>query len=176
MVAPRPSGTEARRLRRKLWKHQKKRCYWCDKKVILPEDLLRKYVPLSSIYDEGLADQLPQLQAQLMSRVPEFREQWLNDLGTLDHLVEHARGGSHKITNLVLACAPCNERRGRTFQRLLLESEDELWLESPGAASEIPVIIPPVRTSDRTNIARCVAAKTSGVDDLGEENATGCMT
>jgi 5-methylcytosine-specific restriction endonuclease McrA len=150
MVAPRLSGTVARRLRRRLWQSQKKRCYWCDKKVILPEDLLRKYIPLSSIYDEGLADQLPGLHAQLMSRVPEFRRRWKNDLGTLDHLVEHARGGSHEITNLVLACAPCNELRGRRFQQLLLESDEDLWLESPDAASTIPVIVPPVRDGDRT--------------------------
>lgn len=151
MSAPRPSGTEARRLRRRLWKKQKRRCYWCSKKVILPEDLLRKYIPLSSIYEEGLADQLPRLHAQLMSRVPEFRHRWKTELGTLDHLVEHARGGSHEITNLVLACSPCNERRGRIFQQLLLESEEELWLESPDAASEIPVIVPPVRVGDRTH-------------------------
>lgn len=151
MPAPRPSGTEARRLRRKLWRRQGKRCYWCSKKVVLPEDLLRKYVPLSSIYDEGLADQLPKLHAQLMSRVPEFREQWLNDLGTLDHLVEHARGGGHDLENLVLACSPCNERRGKIFHQLLIDSEEDLWLESEDAASQVPVIIPPVRDGDRTN-------------------------
>jgi hypothetical protein len=79
----------------------------------------------------------------LMDRVPEFRSRWLNDVGTLDHLVEHARGGSHEIANLVLACAPCNEGRGREYQNRLLESPEDLWLRLPGAASEIPVIVPP---------------------------------
>lgn len=145
MSLPRLSGREARRLRRQLWHDQKKRCYWCRKKVVLPEDLLRKYLPLDSLYQERLADQLGQLHAQLMAKVPEFRQRWLNDLGTLDHLIEHARGGSNELTNLVLACAPCNESRGRRFKFLLLESVDSLWLESPGAASEIPMIVPPVQ-------------------------------
>lgn len=97
-----------------------------------------------------MANQLPKLHAQLMARVPEFRQRWLTELGTLDHLIEHARGGGHDITNLVLACSPCNEQRGRNFEELL-ESEADLWVESADAASEVPVIVSPVRVGSRTS-------------------------
>jgi len=31
---------------------------------------------------------------------------------TLDHLLAKSRGGTYALTNLVLACAPCNSARG----------------------------------------------------------------
>src|SRR5690606_28458819 len=34
------------------------------------------------------------------------------ELATLDHLVPRERGGSNHASNLVAACAACNERRG----------------------------------------------------------------
>ena len=142
MSLPRLSGKKTRRIRKRLWHKQRKRCYWCGKKTILPERLFEQYLPLDDLYEQGLADQIPVLHKQLMEKVPDFRRKWTTMLATLDHLIEHARGGSYDDTNLVVACTPCNEVRGATFAQLL-ESDDDTWLESPDAASETTVIIPP---------------------------------
>ncbi len=135
MANPRETGKAVRRIRRRLWLKQNKRCYWCDKEVILPEDLLREYVPLDDIYNQQLADQLPGLHSQLMSRLPEYKRRWLNDVATVDHVIEHARGGSYDDDNLVVACMSCNAARGRDFQRLLDSGEIER-LGSADAADE----------------------------------------
>ena len=34
---------------------------------------------------------------------------------TLDHLVPVSKGGSHHLSNLVLACQRCNEKRGNKY-------------------------------------------------------------
>ncbi len=31
---------------------------------------------------------------------------------TIEHIIPHAKGGSHHKTNLTLACEPCNSHRG----------------------------------------------------------------
>lgn len=95
---------------------------------------------MDDIYEKGFADRIPALHAQLMARVPEFRDRWNNDLATLDHLIEHARGGSDDEENLVVACAPCNFERGAKFQELLVMAPDS-WLDSDDAANSIPMIV-----------------------------------
>ena len=42
---------------------------------------------------------------------------WLH-FATLDHLIPLDRGGSHREDNLVLACRPCNQRRGNRMPEL----------------------------------------------------------
>ena len=141
MQRPRLSGTDARRIRRRLWHAQRRCCFWCEKTVILPEELLREYLPLDSIYEEGFGRELPSLHQQLMDRVPEFKRRWLRDLATLDHLIEIARGGSDDEDNLVVACAPCNAARGEIFHGSV-EVVGILWLESAGAANETSMTVP----------------------------------
>jgi 5-methylcytosine-specific restriction endonuclease McrA len=136
VAAPRESGTEVRRTRKRVWRKQKKRCYWCEKEIILPEDLLREFIPLDDLYQQHLADQLSGLHAQLMSKSPEFRRRWLTEVATLDHVVEHAIGGSIKEDNVVVACMPCNAARGIRFQKRL-ESGGLDELGSVDAADEI---------------------------------------
>ena len=136
MAAPREAGTEVRRTRRRVWHKQGKLCYWCDKEIILPEDLLREFIPLDDIYQQRLADQLPGLHSQLMSKSPEYKRHWLNDVATLDHVVEHAIGGSIDEDNVVVACMPCNTARGIRFQQRL-ESGGLDELGSADAANEI---------------------------------------
>lgn len=47
------------------------------------------------------------------------RCQYCGDRGsTIDHVVPRSRGGGHEWTNVVLACLPCNSRKG---DRLLAE-------------------------------------------------------
>jgi hypothetical protein len=107
---------------------------------VLPEQLFEQYLPLNDIYEQGLADQLSTLHQQLMSKEPEFRRIWENDLATVDHLIEHARGGSYDDHNVVVACSRCNTDRGAAFAEAL-ESEEDLLLGSDHAATSI--IIPP---------------------------------
>lgn len=114
----RPQATFVRRIRRKLW-HQDPNCHWCHRPTILPEDLLRRYVPLDDLYQLRMEDQITPLINQLRQTVPEFRTAWESDLATVDHLVEHALGGTYDETNLVIACYPCNEARGQKFSRSL---------------------------------------------------------
>lgn len=33
---------------------------------------------------------------------------------TLDHIVPQSQGGTHSVSNLLLACKPCNSKRGCT--------------------------------------------------------------
>lgn len=40
-----------------------------------------------------------------------LREFDFNEL-TIDHIIPKSRGGSYKLSNLVVACAPCNNDRG----------------------------------------------------------------
>ncbi len=136
MSPPREAGKTVRRIRKRIWLQQDKRCHWCSREVILPEDLLREFIPLDDLYDQQLADQLSGLHSQLMSKSSEFRRRWLNDVGTLDHVIEHARGGSLKDDNVVVACMPCNAARGVHFQKLL-ESGEMDRLGSVDAADEI---------------------------------------
>jgi 5-methylcytosine-specific restriction endonuclease McrA len=42
---------------------------------------------------------------------PNIRLRWL----TLDHVWPQAFGGTNDLSNLVLACAPCNNRKGSTI-------------------------------------------------------------
>lgn len=107
---------------------------------MLPEQLFERYLPLDDLYEQGLADQLPTLHQQLMTKVPEFRRIWENTLATVDHLIEHARGGSYDDHNVVVACSRCNSDRGVAFAEAL-ESEQDLLLGSGHAAA--PMIIPP---------------------------------
>lgn len=125
MAPPRPTGGGVRRLRRRLWHRQEKRCHWCGKSTILPEDLLRRYIPLDDLYDQGLADGISLLHQQLMMQDADFRAAWLHDLATLDHLIEHAQGGPFEESNLVVACSPCNQRRGTMFNRTFDPSQFE---------------------------------------------------
>ncbi len=138
MAAPRETGTTVRRIRRRLWLKQNKRCHWCNRKVILPEDLLREYVPLDDIYNQRLADQLGDLHSQLMNKSPTYKRRWQSDVATLDHVIEHARGGSYDEDNLVVACILCNAARGRDFESLLESGEVER-LGSADAANETPL-------------------------------------
>ena len=73
-----------------------------------------------------------------MNGLPEYRQRWLNEVGTVDHVIEHARGGTYDEENLVLACMPCNAARGQEFQRLL-ESGEVNRLGSADAANETPL-------------------------------------
>lgn len=134
-------GQEARRIRMRLWGDQGGKCHWCAKITVLPERLFAEYLPMDDIYSKGYADRIPILHAQLMAKVPEFRDRWNNDLATLDHVIEHARGGSDDESNLVVACAPCNAERGLKFQELFV-SDPDLLLDSADAAESIPVIVP----------------------------------
>lgn len=106
---------------------------------MLPEQLFEEYLPLDDIYEQGLADQLSVLHQQLMLKEPEFRRIWENDLATVDHLIEHARGGTYDDDNLVLACSRCNGDRGAAFKEAL-ESEEDLLLGSDDNAAT-PIII-----------------------------------
>ncbi len=125
MARPREAGSTVRRIRKRLWLKQNKRCHWCDREIILPEDLLGEYVPLHDIYDLRLADQLGDLHSQLMNKLPEYKARWLSDVATVDHVIEHARGGSYDEENLVVACISCNAERGRDFESLLESGEAE---------------------------------------------------
>lgn len=140
MSRPRLPGKDVRRIRRRLWHQQQKQCYWCQKETVLPEDLFEQYLPLDDIYQQGLAEHLSILHQQLMQKEPEFRRVWENDLATLDHLIEHARGGTYDDHNLAVACARCNSDRGTAFAEAL-DSEEDLLLGSGHAAT--PIIIPP---------------------------------
>lgn len=125
---PRPSGGVVRKIRRRLWKAQGGSCFWCQAETILPEDLLREYIPLDSVYQDGFADQLDVLVQQLMSRVPEFKRRWFNEVATIDHVIEQAAGGSWDEENLVAACYRCNHERGVRFhkrQQLLAQEDGE---------------------------------------------------
>lgn len=115
MAARRPASKDVRRKRRKLWKEQDKRCFWCEKPVVLPEDLLRSYLPMDDIYNLGMTDQINDLIEQLKAKVPDFRVVWNTQLATVDHIVEHAEGGTYSYENLVVACMPCNAERGRIY-------------------------------------------------------------
>lgn len=120
---PRPDGKVVRAIRRKLW-DQDRFCYWCRKETILPEDLLRRFIPLDDIYANHMAHQLNDLINQLSAKSTEFRTAWRNDLATVDHLLEHAAGGTYDEENLVIACYPCNHERGLRFNRTLLDEGD----------------------------------------------------
>lgn len=115
----RPKARIVRKIRRKLWKQQGGECFWCGIPTVLPEDLLREYVPLDDIYRLGLADGLSALIEQLKTKDPGFRIRWTTELATVDHLIEHALGGTYEEKNLVAACRPCNERRGQQFHETL---------------------------------------------------------
>lgn len=38
----------------------------------------------------------------------------INDL-TIEHLIPRSMGGTNDISNIALACAPCNRQKGREF-------------------------------------------------------------
>jgi hypothetical protein len=104
---------------------------------VLPEQLFEEYLPLDDIYAQGLADQLSILHQQLMQKEPEFRRIWENDLATVDHLIEHARGGTYEDHNVVLACSRCNHDRGTAFAEALDSEEDLLLGSGDNAATSI---------------------------------------
>lgn len=97
---------------------------------------MREFIPLDDLYKQHLADQLPGLHSQLMNKSPAYKRHWLNDVATLDHVLEHALGGSIEDDNVVVACMPCNAARGIRFQQRL-ESEGLDELGSADAANEI---------------------------------------
>lgn len=43
----------------------------------------------------------------------------------VDHIVAQANGGSDRVSNLTLACAPCNERKGKLDIEVFLASDPE---------------------------------------------------
>lgn len=141
MARPRLPGKDVRKIRRRLWDQQRKKCYWCQKVTVLPQHLFERYLPLDDLYQQGLAEHLSILHQQLMQKEPEFRRIWENDLATVDHLIEHARGGSYDDHNVVLACSRCNTDRGLAFAEAL-DSEEDLLLGSEEHAAT-PIIIPP---------------------------------
>ena len=56
------------------------------------------------------------------------------DTATLDHITPQSRGGSNHHTNLVIACEPCNSRRGEMsymgFLRLIGQAAQDATLTS----------------------------------------------
>jgi len=49
---------------------------------------------------------------------------------TVDHVEPLANGGSHALGNLVLACKPCNQRKGSVLIELFNEEAGRNWLEA----------------------------------------------
>ena len=78
---------------------------------------------MDHIYEEGMVDWINDLINQLKAKEERFRVVWETQLATVDHLVEHAAGGSHQDSNIVIACLPCNEARGRQFHRSLDQND-----------------------------------------------------
>lgn len=135
-MAPRPTGGTLRRIRRNLWHSQRGLCHWCEKATVLPEILIAEYLPLDDLYKNGYADQITDLIRQL-HQVTSFHVRWVNDIATIDHLLEQASGGTYDLTNLVMACSPCNLDRGVRYQRLQKIIVDDYGLDDVRATESI---------------------------------------
>lgn len=57
---------------------------------------------------------------------------------TIDHLIPLCIGGTNDIANLVIACQPCNTKRGGWQQWLAYERQRERVIEELAKGSPIP--------------------------------------
>lgn len=97
-----------------IWQNQDGKCHYCGRATILPRDLVEKFVGEFDDSEQGyIIDQL--------MNDPRFKFRWHDDLATIEHLIPKAAGGTDAITNLVVACARCNQEKGTESHQDILD-------------------------------------------------------
>lgn len=78
----------------------------------------------------------------------------------IEHIVPRAKGGSHRVTNLVLACVPCNQKKGSQPLALFLRDNPKLL---QGILSQTQQPLKDAASVNSTRIAIGEALKTLGL-------------
>lgn len=92
-----------------LWKRQGGKCGYCGRITVLPKALIEQF---AGPFPEA---QTGPLIEELLASNERFKQRWHDDLATLEHIVPKAEGGSNLLSNLMLACASCNQEAGAQY-------------------------------------------------------------
>ena len=84
--------------------------------------------PICRVWKDRRRSNYGRIKRRLLRRDPHCHwchERLTVETGTIDHLVPLARGGLDNANNMVLACQPCNHRRGHEMPELSVDLRDE---------------------------------------------------
>lgn len=88
----------------------------------------------------------------------------------IEHIVPRAQGGSHRISNLALACGPCNQKKAARALQDFLKKDPERLARIQAQAKR------PLRDAAAVNAARWALAKALKSTGLPLELASGGRT
>lgn len=92
-----------------LWRRQGGKCGYCRRPTVLPAALVEQF------HGPFKDDELGVLIEELLTTNERFKKRWHDDLATLEHVVPKAAGGGNDLTNLIMACASCNQEAGALY-------------------------------------------------------------
>lgn len=101
--------------RKHLYEQQHGECFFCKRVTVLPEDLLDRFRPENPVILKPKARS--RLIEHLLKTNPIFQDHWMTDMATIEHMTPRSAGGSDTLDNLVMACAKCNQDRGKALNQ-----------------------------------------------------------
>ena len=118
------NGKRGKQINKHPWTRQCQRCnneitqygsgrprkYCCK-----PPKKQRKRMPFNELKDPYSSPEYKQNRRIILSQNPDCHYCGKPNANTIDHVIELDAGGDHSLSNLVPACAECNNRKGHAY-------------------------------------------------------------